>query len=379
MKRNMLKNKNSQGFTLAEVLITLGIIGVVAAMTIPTLVADYQKRTYDTAATTFERKLGEALKVMNSQQTLAGFDSTEDFVDELSKHFKITKTCANDKLMDCFEEEVSWGSGDTTPETVDMNTVKTSKNFGQKEWQETNVVGVQFASGVSALIAYNKDATQDPYSNEIVSITGSSNGKSGSVNLGTNALAILYDTNGGKSPNNSGKDLRSINVSKLGSGCFALVNDICIAMAPQVPTPHIWNGCNTNGSTTDPEDLAFMKEYGINKCMTSNYGTSDYWAGAVKQCGGKSKMPTMTQIAEIANYVYNTDKVGAKQDAYNLTYDTIKAAELGLPTPPPLFSLWSGEGETHIYADYRNFRDNSTDWNTNQRNSSNRLAICIDD
>ena len=31
------------GFTLAEVLITLGIIGVVAAMTIPTLIKTYQK------------------------------------------------------------------------------------------------------------------------------------------------------------------------------------------------------------------------------------------------------------------------------------------------------------------------------------------------
>ena len=31
-----------KGFTLAEVLITLGIIGVVAAMTIPTLIANYQ-------------------------------------------------------------------------------------------------------------------------------------------------------------------------------------------------------------------------------------------------------------------------------------------------------------------------------------------------
>lgn len=36
-------NKNF-GFTLAEVLITLGIIGVVAAMTIPTLVSRYQKQ-----------------------------------------------------------------------------------------------------------------------------------------------------------------------------------------------------------------------------------------------------------------------------------------------------------------------------------------------
>lgn len=32
------------GFTLAEVLITLGIIGIVAAMTIPTLIQNQQKR-----------------------------------------------------------------------------------------------------------------------------------------------------------------------------------------------------------------------------------------------------------------------------------------------------------------------------------------------
>lgn len=37
------------GFTLAEVLITLGIIGVVAAMTIPTLVSKYRQRALETA------------------------------------------------------------------------------------------------------------------------------------------------------------------------------------------------------------------------------------------------------------------------------------------------------------------------------------------
>ncbi len=36
--------RKSVAFTLAEVLITLGIIGVVAAMTMPSLIADYQKK-----------------------------------------------------------------------------------------------------------------------------------------------------------------------------------------------------------------------------------------------------------------------------------------------------------------------------------------------
>lgn len=34
---------HNYGFTLAEVLITLGIIGVVVALTLPTLLASYRK------------------------------------------------------------------------------------------------------------------------------------------------------------------------------------------------------------------------------------------------------------------------------------------------------------------------------------------------
>jgi prepilin-type N-terminal cleavage/methylation domain-containing protein len=37
-----------RGFTLAEVLITLGIIAAVAALTIPGLIADYQKQALKT-------------------------------------------------------------------------------------------------------------------------------------------------------------------------------------------------------------------------------------------------------------------------------------------------------------------------------------------
>ena len=91
-----------KGFTLAEVLITLGIIGVVAAMTIPTLVTQNQQKSWNTAASLFNRKLGEALKIMNSQMSLAGHPTTEAFVDELSKHYKIIRVCDNTELSKCF-------------------------------------------------------------------------------------------------------------------------------------------------------------------------------------------------------------------------------------------------------------------------------------
>ena len=365
------------GFTLAEILITLGIIGVVGAITIPSLVANYQERSYNTTATVFERKLGEALKVMNTQSTLAGFASTEDFIEELSKHFKITKICQNDELMECFEETVFWGGGET-PKTVDMAKVKRAKHFGKEEWQQTNVVGVQFANGVSALIAYNKDAQQDPTSNQIVTLTGTSNGKSASVNLGTDALAILYDTNGAKSPNQSNKDLRSLNVTQLGLSCLVDINGVCVTTKPQVPTPHVWNACDANGKTTNPDDLAFMKQYGITYCMSSAIGTSDYWAGAVKLCGGKNKMANLEQLAKIAAYTYNTSSIGAKKDISDVTFDATKAAEFGLTSSG--LSIWASEGDSARGVYGRIFNSTNTKLQSGiYRSSSTRRAICIDE
>lgn len=46
---NQPKIKTRKGFTLAEVLIVIGIIGVVAQATLPTLVRDFQKKMYVTA------------------------------------------------------------------------------------------------------------------------------------------------------------------------------------------------------------------------------------------------------------------------------------------------------------------------------------------
>ena len=157
-----------RAFTLAEVLITLGIIGVVAALTVPALINNYNTKSWNTATSVFDKKLEDALKTMNAQSTLTGHTTTESFVEELSKHFKTNKICNNDKLLDCFSEIVYWNSGEAAPEAVDINLIKTVKNFGQNDWK-TNIVGVQFANGTSALIAYNPtdSCVQNPHSNQI--------------------------------------------------------------------------------------------------------------------------------------------------------------------------------------------------------------------
>ena len=343
-----------KGFTLAEVLITLGIIGVVAALTIPTLVSNYKQRAWDTAATVFERKLEESLKAMNTQQTLAGYRNTADFVNELAKHFKISKICKNNDLMSCFEDKVVWGAGEAEPEEVDMTKIKTAKNFGQDDW-DTDIIGVQLANGTTGLIAYNPDCKQDPYSNQI---------------NGTSCLAMLYDTDGFKNPNTSGKDLRSINVSKLGSVCAFELGGTCFG-TPFAPTP-----------LTVAECEAEKNKLGIDYCL-SDY---NYWAGAVQQCGGIDKMASMAQLAEIANYVYNTTNIDAGTQITYLTLDYDRVAELGFSineTGTSLFTIWSRETKFGITGGYRIygrvfFKDNTGIYYNRTNGSSNDVqAVCI--
>ena len=54
-------NKRKKAFTLAEVLITLSIIGVIAAMTIPTLVLNYQRNITETRIKAFYSNMTQAV------------------------------------------------------------------------------------------------------------------------------------------------------------------------------------------------------------------------------------------------------------------------------------------------------------------------------
>ena len=63
--------KIKTGFTLAEVLITLGIIGVVAAMTIPTLIANTNAQKYRSK---FKKSISTLSQAARMSQAQYGFD-----------------------------------------------------------------------------------------------------------------------------------------------------------------------------------------------------------------------------------------------------------------------------------------------------------------
>lgn len=96
------------GFTLAEVLVTLGIIGVVSAMTVPTLMQNYQRKTYVTQLHKVYNEMSQALlQYQNDRNALnlteAGITSTATFDSFVENYMKIVSTC--DKMQSpCFAD-----------------------------------------------------------------------------------------------------------------------------------------------------------------------------------------------------------------------------------------------------------------------------------
>jgi prepilin-type N-terminal cleavage/methylation domain-containing protein len=91
-----------KGFTLAEVLITLGIIGVVAALTIPALITSYQEKVTVTKLKKVYSMLSQAYLMAQQEhgETSGWFPADSDiptdtkiFFNNLKPYLKITKDC----------------------------------------------------------------------------------------------------------------------------------------------------------------------------------------------------------------------------------------------------------------------------------------------
>ena len=338
------------GFTLAEVLITIGIIGVVAALTVPTLMQNITSKQFEAGDKVFTNKINEALKVMNTQQVLTGHSTTESFMNEFKKHYKINNICIDDP-MQCFSETVTVSNNE-----VDLSNVREAKNIVQYAEEEqdwgTKVVGVQFANGTSALMAYNPKCKANPFDMQSDVM---------------HCVAMVYDLNANATPNEFGKDLKSTaNVKNLANvECIANIGDLCITKLGFTATP-----------ITKAECEAIKGDLGITVCPVDN----DYWAGAVKQCGGVSKLPSMTQLAQLGNYLYGITDMTEYLQKYGINIDKTKATELNLRFPGGYHNLtvWSREERpSYNGACYRRFDITSSTYNCYNHDQGTLQAFCV--
>ena len=332
----------------------MGIIGIVAALTLPAFISNVQGRIQAKRVENINQKLSKVTDKMAVQSGLIGYPDTMAFVQEMKKHMSIAKVCDNSHLSECWgTTEVDVGK-DKPWEISKTKTAKTLKIGEPDNWADT--VGIVTADGTPMILSYDKNCNFDP--NNAGLQYNQSSGKSNSLAC----LSGVFDWNGGAKPNKLGDDVITLGMaSGLGNNCAFEVGGTCYT-APFTPKP-----------MTKAECEAQKDNLGITSC---NY-SRDYWAGAVKQCGGVSKMPTMAQLAELASQMYvGNPSIGAKEDKSGIQYDPNSPVSKALGLTP-YFYLWSGEEDSSFSAYYRGFGTTGSYWYYNYRYDSGRQAVCL--
>lgn len=86
------KNSKEKAFTLAEVLITLGIIGIVAALTLPALIQNYRKQEVTTRLKKYNSMMSQAFLLSEVENgKVSGWDASDPkkfFDNYLSQYIK---------------------------------------------------------------------------------------------------------------------------------------------------------------------------------------------------------------------------------------------------------------------------------------------------
>lgn len=126
MKKKFIKKF---AFTLAEIMIVLGIIGIVAETTIPTLIHDFNEQVYKTAYKKAYSDLSQIFITAISERSLiprtAGFDpnATTSEWNLIKDSFKAVKICTGAQINECWADaEKLLGLPDTScPSMIDVS------------------------------------------------------------------------------------------------------------------------------------------------------------------------------------------------------------------------------------------------------------------
>ena len=228
---NNNNNIRKSAFTLAEVLITLGIIGVVAAITIPTLITKQNEKVFKTRKVVAEQKIREITRQMNLYGVLAPHINTSSFINSLKDYVKIGQSCDSEHLTDCFAEQITKSSG----EVVEIKDLKNSNKLG-KSYSDFNHA-FAILDGLTFIMSYDSSCVAPDKYNSTLSTT--------------ECLSYILDVNGKKGPNIVGEDVVLVNASLPGGGCDGIeFNDMCIASADIDYSCGFTGSCETMGDPT---------------------------------------------------------------------------------------------------------------------------------
>ena len=201
------------GFTLAEVLITLGVVGIVAVLTVPAIVKNYRNRMYVAQLQKVSAQIADATQsIMN---------------DEHTDKFYETKAAAATSCTDADKGECQTGLGyflNTYMKTIKKNCLDSNEPCALSGGASySNIAGQALTNGFGA-------------SDYCIQTT---NGATvcGVYNPNNTCMSIVVDVNGMSEPNIAGRDIFSMDIhndgtlSDFGSGCvdghFGAASNTC--------------------------------------------------------------------------------------------------------------------------------------------------------
>ena len=206
-------NKNSSfGFTLAEVLITLGVIGVIAAITLPSIIQKYREKAVvsqvEKAYAMLNEAFSRAISEYGTVDNWCSINSTNDYSvcaermrDILSKYLKVTKICTNwTKMGECLNGDVKYSSTQGEKDKISFYSIY------YKSMRLANGMGIAF------------DARNYGNDNQAWCSIYTNLQKDQQVQaFGVQNCGYIYvDINGNKGPNRDGIDFFAFNIRRNG-------------------------------------------------------------------------------------------------------------------------------------------------------------------
>ena len=363
---------NKKTFTLAEVLITLAIIGVVAAMTIPTLISKMSQRAAEARQKTIEARLLDGINRYSALEDGLSqhYDTTYDFLVGLSKHYKMAQICKADEITNCIPYSTITYTSNNEDATVEVASLTSIDNF-MGEGKDDYLAPASFitAQGTPVIMAFKKDCAWDM-------------GKAMRSIQDSGCIAYMYDESGTRNPNKLGKDIIAHGLTIVPPAAapaeIATVGGYKImeqAFFPQT------------GLTSAECGDEISENYGITAC---NYN-DDRWAAAMKYCHDKGyRLPNEQESLAIVNGLFkdtNGNHPSGKSwddSTYKIDLDLVSTLGLknydssSITESNVSVTLWSSvEGSSDAAYD-RGFRTDGTKWYNDDRGYTNDQVLCLE-